>query len=410
MMLATVVITKYRILLFLTLLFILDTVTSVALDRQVQAVPLHRYLVEYTSAQPSVGPNFYHYYTTCSAAADLEPTAIGRFESNIGYVLPEKPDGIETVKLYMLRRRVQPYDYFLTTNEAEAARARTPSDGYYLVEGCNGYISPKQLSGTVALFRLAYKGTHFYTTNAPERARVISQGWQPEGIAGYVWTQPKVKVPLPTPIWIPLVVLAALAVGYGVYLLLPAKEKDNKVIVGTVGGFQSSSDGGGGQARPQQVWSFRVDRFDAEGNSLDPIPVQLKARGFDGFVRDGDKVRIAVGSWKPGKILSPSRFYNETTRSEVRVKSCFIATAAFGDPNDRYVQLLANFRDVQLQNTRLGQRFVTIYYHVSPPLARIIAKNEWARLGTRWLLKCFVRAACPNVRTTPNGDIDTYGK
>ena len=152
-----------------------------------------------------------------------------------------------------------------------------------------------------------------------------------------------------------------------------------------------------------------MERIDADGNTLQPVPVEIKAASFHGFVTEGDRVRIPVGSWRPGKILAPKQFYNETTQSEVKAKSqCYIATAAFDDPDDRYVEVLRNFRDGQLENTAAGRSFIAFYYQVSPPLARIIAKSELARLGTRWLLKCFIKAACPNVCTGQTVDMNTH--
>src|SRR5262245_31887890 len=87
-------------------------------------------------------------------------------------------------------------------------------------------------------------------------------------------------------------------------------------VVGTVGGFQARTESGG--QFQNQVWTFRVERFDAEGNRLQPIPVEIRFREIRGFISEGDRVRIPIGRWRPGELLSPSRFFNETTRSEVK--------------------------------------------------------------------------------------------
>jgi hypothetical protein len=100
---------------------------------------------------------------------------------------------------------------------------------------------------------------------------------------------------------------------------------NSRTIKGTVGGFQSRTEqsrGRGGPQGPQTkiIWTFRIERFDAEGNRQPPVPVQMAARSFDGFVTDGDRVSVYVGSWKPGRILKPKSLYNEGTQSVVKTK------------------------------------------------------------------------------------------
>ncbi len=64
---------------------------------------------------------------------------------------------------------------------------------------------------------------------------------------------------------------------------------------------------------------------------------------------------------------------------------CFIATAAFGSILEPQVALLRQFRDSYLMTSTLGQKFVELYYHYSPPLADLIRQSE--------LLKLIVRTA-----------------
>ena len=47
------------------------------------------------------------------------------------------------------------------------------------------------------------------------------------------------------------------------------------------------------------------------------------------------------------------------------------------------IDTLRNFRDQKLHKTTIGQKFVTTYYTVSPPIAKIIGKNEALRKTTR---------------------------
>jgi hypothetical protein len=72
---------------------------------------------------------------------------------------------------------------------------------------------------------------------------------------------------------------------------------------------------------------------------------------------------------------------------------CFIATAAFGSPMERHVQILRDFRDRYLLHYTLGQKFVHAYYQESPQIAETISKSETLRLLTRWFLMPVIGAA-----------------
>jgi hypothetical protein len=65
---------------------------------------------------------------------------------------------------------------------------------------------------------------------------------------------------------------------------------------------------------------------------------------------------------------------------------CFIATAAFGSYLHPYVSILRDFRDAFLLTNRAGQAFVRWYYRISPPLAALIARNDYARATVRVML------------------------
>jgi len=81
-------------------------------------------------------------------------------------------------------------------------------------------------------------------------------------------------------------------------------------------------------------------------------------------------------------------------RSSAKSRACFIATAAYGDANCADVEQLRGFRDRRLLTNPVGSVFVRAYYRVSPPFARLIARNPRLRTTVRKVLTVFqARAA-----------------
>jgi uncharacterized repeat protein (TIGR02543 family) len=65
---------------------------------------------------------------------------------------------------------------------------------------------------------------------------------------------------------------------------------------------------------------------------------------------------------------------------------CFIATAAYGTPTAKQIDVLREFRDGVLLKSTVGSEFVALYYQFSPPIADFIASNEFLRTLVRELL------------------------
>ena len=79
----------------------------------------------------------------------------------------------------------------------EALRNRLATTTGVDTEGTEGRCYPTQTLGTVPLYHLQGWGIHFYTTNPAERDTLVSQGWQYEGPACYVFAS---SIPGTTPL------------------------------------------------------------------------------------------------------------------------------------------------------------------------------------------------------------------
>jgi hypothetical protein len=62
---------------------------------------------------------------------------------------------------------------------------------------------------------------------------------------------------------------------------------------------------------------------------------------------------------------------------------CFIATAAYGTPAAKEIDILREFRDTVLLPNSLGVRFVSFYYRIGPPIANLMSRHEVFRTAIR---------------------------
>ncbi len=91
---------------------------------------------------------------------------------------------------------------------------------------------------------------------------------------------------------------------------------------------------------------------------------------------------------KKARELLKKRFPNSFKRLQLykKYQTCFVATAAWGDPEADEVVTFRAFRDLYLRNNRLGRRFIVLYYRHGPTVAGMIAGNDVFRKLVRGML------------------------
>jgi len=86
-------------------------------------------------------------------------------------------------------------------------------------------------------------------------------------------------------------------------------------VEGQVTGLQTRSEPGL-RNQNQMVWTFRVERYDAAGNQLALVPVELRGLSIEGSIHDGDRVRVH-GKRRDGTLRAKT-VENLTTGAVVR--------------------------------------------------------------------------------------------
>ena len=136
---------------------------------------------------------------------------------------------------------------------------------------------------------------------------------------------------------------------------------------------------------PASGWLDCTDRGYAR--FIDDDRTSLLLTLIDGGFGDADGLANGV-------IIDPSGFGTPSASSSSTPGSagaasgggCFIATAAYGSPLDKHVDILRRLRDNILLPTKWGQGLAKAYYHYSPPVADFIRDHDTARLMARWSL------------------------
>ena len=105
---------------------------------------------------------------------------------------------------------------------------------------------------------------------------------------------------------------------------------------------------------------------------------------------------------KPGK-LTPEQKRSLSHGDKVHAKHhrdvtryqdsrCFIASAVYG-PDAHQTNVLRSFRDQALMPRRIGRALTSVYYWMSPPLARLVSTRPRLKATAKKLLDRIVRAA-----------------
>ena len=124
--------------------------------------------------------------------------------------------------------------------------------------------------------------------------------------------------------------------------------------------------------------------------------------------QQGSTVSTSIGELKPQKTYyvavrafsscdAPSSIATASTVTTMQkfavLHGCFVATAAFGTPMAREIDVLRTMRDRALLTNALGRLAVAGYYALSPPVAGAIASDERLRAGARALLRPIIDVA-----------------
>jgi hypothetical protein len=134
------------------------------------------------------------------------------------------------------------------------------------------------------------------------------------------------------------------------------------------------------------------DDTDTDG---DRMPDQWEISYFESLTRNG------AGDYDSDGISDLQEYENGSVPKDIDNDisgdndgggggGCFIATAAYGSPQESHVMTLREFRDRFLLNHRLGKVFVSLYYKYSPPIAAYITKHDTIRMFVRWSLSPLV--------------------
>lgn len=147
---------------------------------------------------------------------------------------------------------------------------------------------------------------------------------------------------------------------------------------------------------------YRNSPIRNEADFLAAIPATMSPRAAE----PGERVSTVITGLRPetpyhvavralAMCDAPSPLVTSEMTTEkaafVTLSGCFIATAAYGTPLAKEIDVLRRFRDGMLLKSPLGQLAVATYYAFSPPIAAAISTDEHLRAQARRLVEPLVR-------------------
>ena len=179
------------------------------------------------------------------------------------------------------------------------------------------------------------------------------------------------------------------------------------------------------ESRPAmyRAWSSSVNRFmfdhckwftdglhltmDDPKTSLANLSVRLCFKTFETNRLDADAVGLIRSALDTLESETGREHRTEITQLREKLKtdvskSCFIATAVYGDVNAHEVESLRGFRDQFISNYKLGKIFIKQYYRYSPRIALLVKQRPFLKYPLRLVLNLIIKLVSPYLRQSRN--------
>lgn len=141
---------------------------------------------------------------------------------------------------------------------------------------------------------------------------------------------------------------------------------------------------------------FEVRRLDAPEDGFQSIEQMLMAylEMVEGALEDLDNdIAPPLPETPPVEADDDDEEEEESERddNDARLFPCFVATAAYGDPQHPDVVYLRAFRDQWLRHRGWGRAFISLYWTIGPVLAKPVSRNTVAQRFSRATIAGIVR-------------------
>lgn len=178
---------------------------------------------------------------------------------------------------------------------------------------------------------------------------------------------------------------------------LPAKTSSggNAELQNTGSGSQNLLDIAVSKMTPEEIAALRTKALE-EKLRLDVDAAQRSLDYQYGRKAAEDHVETFNMLEKGGKLTSQKVVSDiKTGAGNMRLESksgttCFVATAAYGDPDHGDVAFLRQYRNKTLKKSALGRIFIALYWKVGPSLAEPVIKYKTLQLTVRCMISALV--------------------